>query len=77
MSDPKHVRAAGAVLLTMIIPSIALGLYALASLLGVLGLLRLLAPERSIRLQRIYPRRVHGLLLLVAAAGSWLISSRP
>jgi hypothetical protein len=78
MSQPKHVRAAGAVLLAMVAPSVALELYTLGFLLGAFGLPRLVAPERSIRLQqRLYPRRVHGLLLLAAAVGIWIFSSRP
>jgi hypothetical protein len=78
MSQPKHVRAAGAVLLALIVPSVAFEFYLLGSLLGAFGLPRLVAPERSIRLQqRLYPRRVHGLLLLAAAVGLWVFSSQP
>jgi hypothetical protein len=78
MSQPKHVRVAGAVLLAMIVPSVAFGFYLLGLLLAAFGLPRLVAPERSIRLQqRLYPRRVHGLLLLGAAAGLWIFSSKP
>ena len=78
MSQPKHVRAAGAVLLTMIVPSVAFEFYLLGLLLGAFGLPRLVAPGRSIRLQqRLYPRRVHGLLLLAAAVGLWIFSSQP
>ena len=78
MSQPKHVRVAGAVLITMIVPSVAFGFYLLGLLLAAFGLPRLVAPERSIRLQqRLYPRRVHGLLLLGAAAGLWIFSSKP
>ena len=75
MSQPRHVRGAGGVLLAMIVPSIALGLYLLALLLAAFGIPRLVSPEASIRLQqRLYPRRVHGLLLLAAAAGLWVVS---
>ena len=78
MSQPKYVRAVGAALLTAVVPAVALGLYVLAFLLGMFGLPRLVSPERSIRLQqRLYPRRVHGLLLLAAAAGLWMIASQP
>src|SRR5262249_44055260 len=77
MSRPRHVRAAGAVLLGMIIPSVALRLYLLGALLGAFGIPRVFAPEQSIQLQqRLYPRRVHGLILLAAAAGLWVISSQ-
>ena len=76
MSRPRHVRAAGAILLGIVVPSVALRLYLLAVLLGAFGLPRLVAPEPSIRLQRrLYSRRVHGLLLLAAAAGLWIVSS--
>jgi hypothetical protein len=75
MSQPTNVRAAGAILLIMIAPSVAFEFYLLGLLLGAFGLPRLLAPELSIRLQqRLYPRRVHGMLLLAGAAGLWLFS---
>jgi hypothetical protein len=78
MSQPKHVRVAGAVLLAMIVPSVAFEFYLLGLVLGAFGLPRLVAPERSIRLQQqVYPRRIHGLLLLVAALALWIFSSRP
>jgi len=78
MSQAKHVRVAGAVLLIMIVPSVAFGFYLLGLLLAAFGLPRLVAPERSIRLQqRLYPRRVHGLFLLGAAAALWIFSSKP
>ncbi len=78
MSQPKYVRGVGAALLATVVPAVALGLYVLGFLLGMFGLPRLASPERSIRLQqRLYPRRVHGLLLLAAAAGLWMLSSQP
>jgi len=78
MSQPKHVRAAGAVLLAMVVPSVAFEFYLLGLLLGAFGLPRLVAPERSIRLQqRVYPRRVHGVLLLAAAMGLWIFTLQP
>jgi hypothetical protein len=78
MSQPRHVRVAGAVLLTMIVPSVAFDFYVLGLLLGAFGLPRLVVPEQSIRLQhRLYPRRVHGLLLLAAAVGLWMFSLQP
>jgi len=62
----------------MIVPSVAFEFYLLGLLLGAFGLPRLVAPGRSIRLQqRLYPRRVHGLLLLAAAVGLWIFSSQP
>jgi len=78
MSQPKHVRLVGGLLLSMIIPSMAFGLYLLGVLLGVFGAPRLLVPGRSIRLQqRLYSRRVHGVLLLAGAAALWIFSSQP
>lgn len=75
MSQPRHVRCVGAVLLAMMVQSVSLGLYLLALLLTIFGLPRVVSPEGSIRLQqRLYPRRVHGVLLLAAAASLWLIS---
>ena len=77
MSQPRHVRCVGAVLLAITVPSVALGLYLLALLLAAFGLPRVVSPERSIRLQqRLYPRSVHGVLLLAAAVSLWLVSLR-
>jgi hypothetical protein len=77
MAQQKYVRAAGVMLLVLIAPSLALGLYLLAFMLAAFGLPRVIGPERSIRLQqRLYPRRVHGVLLLAAAAALWLASLR-
>jgi hypothetical protein len=75
MSEAANVRAAGAMLLIMIVPSVVFRFYLLGFLLGAFGLPRLLAPERSIQLQqRLYPRRVHGVLLVAGAVGLWLFS---
>jgi len=76
MSQPRHVRAAGAVMLAMVVPSIVFRFYLLGSLLAAFGLPRVVVPERSIRLQQwLYPRRVHGVLLVAGAAGLWALSS--
>jgi hypothetical protein len=41
----------------------------------IFGLPRLFAPDHSIRLQqRSYPRRVHGVLLMMGAVGLWIVS---
>jgi hypothetical protein len=46
-----------------------------AVLFAAFGLPRLVAPDRSIRLQqRLYPRRVHGVVLLMGSAGLWIAS---
>ena len=75
MSDPTNVRIVGATLLALILPAIVWGFYGLAVLFAIFGLPRLLAPNRSIRLQqRLYPRRVHGALLMMGAAGLWIAS---
>lgn len=77
MSRNRSVRAAGAVLLAFTVAALASGLLILGVLLAVFALPRLLVPDRSIRLQRLYPRRVHGALLLLAAATIWLVFRRP
>ena len=73
MSRPRNVRIVGAILLAMVLPAAGWGFYVLAVLFAIFGFPRLLAPERSIRLQqRSYPRRVHGVLLVMGAAGLWI-----
>ena len=75
MSRSRNVRIVGAVLLALILPAIVSGLYILAVLFALFGLPRLFAPDRSIRLQqRLYPRKVHGVLLMMGAAGLWIAS---
>jgi hypothetical protein len=75
MSCSRNVRFVGAILLTLIVPAIVWGFYILAVLFAIFGFPRLFAPDRSIRLQqRLYPRRVHGVLLVVGAAGLWIAS---
>jgi hypothetical protein len=49
-----------------------LGFYIIAVLFAIFGLPRLFAPDRSIRVQRLYPRTVHGVLLMMGAAGLWI-----
>ena len=73
MSCSRHVRIVGAILLALILPAIVWGFYLLAVLFAIFGLPRLFAPDCSIRLQqRLYPRRVHGVLLMMGAAGLWI-----
>jgi len=75
MSSSRNVRGVGGILLALILPAIVWGFYIIAVLLALFGFPRLVAPERSIRLQqRLYPRRVHGVLLTIAAAGLWIAS---
>jgi hypothetical protein len=75
MSRSRNVRTVGAILLALILPAIVWGFHVLAVLFALFGLPRLLAPDRSIRLQqRLYPRRVHGVLLIMGAAGLWIAS---
>ena len=73
MSCSRNVRLVGAVLLALILPALVWGFDLLAVLFAIFGLPRLFAPDRSIRLQqRLYPRRVHGVLLMMGAAGLWI-----
>ena len=75
MSCSRNVRIVGAILLALILPAIVWGFYVLTVLFAIFGLPRLFAPDRSIRLQqRLYPRRVHGVLLIMGAAGLWIAS---
>src|SRR5262245_14775641 len=75
MSSVRNVRIVGIILLVLIAPAVTLGYYILALLIALFGVPRLLTPHRSIRLQqRLYPRRVHGVLLIVSAAGLWTVS---
>jgi hypothetical protein len=69
MSRSRNVRIVGAILLALILPAIVWGFHILAVLFAIFGLPRLFVPDRSIRLQKLYPRRVHGVLLLMGAAG--------
>ena len=75
MSCPGNVRIVGAILLALVLPATVWGFYVLAVLFVIFGLPRLFVPERSVRLQqRSYPRRVHGVLLVMGAAGLWIVS---
>lgn len=72
MSCSTNVRIVGATLLALTLLAVIWEFYILAVLLAIFGLPRLFTPDRSIRLQqRLYPRRVHGVLLLMGAAGLW------
>ena len=74
MNCSRNVRIVGAILLALILPAIVWGFYILAVSLAIFGLPRLFTPDRSIRLQRLYHRRVHGVLLMMGAAGLWIAS---
>jgi len=75
MGRSRNVRVVGAILLALILPAVVWDFYILAALFAIFGLPRLFAPDRSIRLQqRLYPRRVHGVLLMMGAAGLWIAS---
>ena len=75
MSRPGNVRIVGAILLALVLPATLWGFYVVAVLFVIFGLPRLLAPRQSIRLQqRSYPRRVHGVLLMIGAVGLWIVS---
>jgi hypothetical protein len=75
MSCPRNVRVVGGILLALVLPATIWGFYVLAVLFVIFGLPRLFAPGRSIRLQqRSYPRRVHGVLLMMGAVGLWIVS---
>ena len=71
----------GAVLLVLAIPCVLWrGWYfwVLFLALAVSGIWRLCFPQKSIRVQRtIYPRRVHGLLLIGGAFLIWALRPRP
>ena len=76
MRSSRNVRVVGAILFALILPAIVWGFYILAGLFAIFGVPRLFAPDRSIRLQqRLYPRRVHGVLLMIGAAGLWIAST--
>jgi hypothetical protein len=75
MSSARNVRIVGAFLLVLMVPAVVFGYYILGVLFALFGVPRLLMPHRSIRLQQsVYPRRVHGALLLTSAAGLWIVS---
>jgi hypothetical protein len=77
MRDTRTVRAVGAVLLLLAIPCIVWrGWYfwTLLPALAVSGIWRLCFPQNSIRAQRtLYPRRVHGVLLIGGALLVWAL----
>ena len=75
MSRPRNVRIVGGILLALVLPATVWGFYVLAVLFVIFGLPRLFVPERSVRLQqRLYPRRGHGVLLVMGAVGLWVVS---
>jgi hypothetical protein len=75
MSRPGNVRIVGGILLALVLPASVWGFYVLAVLFVIFGLPRLVAPRHSIRLQqRSYPRKVHGVLLMIGAVGLWIVS---
>jgi hypothetical protein len=77
MKNARIVRAVGVLLVALAVPCLAWsGWYfrTLLSALTVSGIWRLCFPQNSIRLQRtIYPRRVHGVLLIGGAIVIWTV----
>jgi hypothetical protein len=77
MRDTRTVRSVGAVLLLLAIPCIIWrGWYFWTLLLALTasGLWRLCSPQNSIRVQgTLYPRRVHGFLLIGGALLVWAL----
>lgn len=77
MKNAHTIRAVGALLLALAIPCLVWrSWYFWALLVGLVasGIWRLCFPQNSIRLQRtIYPRRVHGLLLIGGAILVWVL----
>lgn len=77
MRDIRTVRSLGVVLLVLAIPCVVwrdwyFGVLFLA--LAASGIWRLCFPQNSIRVQRtIYPRRIHGLLLISGAFLVWAL----
>jgi hypothetical protein len=79
MSNTRVVRAVGAMLLVLALPSLVWrGWYfgALFLALALSGFWRLCFPQSSIRMQqKVYPRRTHGLLLIGGAILVWALRS--
>ena len=77
MRNTRTVRSVGAVLLALAIPCVLWGgwyFWMLFLALAVSGIWRLCFPQNSIRAQRtLYPRRVHGLLLIGGALLVWAL----
>jgi hypothetical protein len=77
MTRPLAVRAVGALLLLLSLPSLKWqGTYfwTLFAGLAISGIWRLFFPRNSIRAQeRSYPRWVHGCLLLAGSIAVWIL----
>jgi hypothetical protein len=77
MRNARAVRSVGAVLLALAVPCVLWGGWYFRMLLlalAVSGIWRLCFPQSSIRAQRtLYPRRVHGLLLIGGALLVWAL----
>ncbi len=77
MRDTRKVRSVGVVLLVLAIPCVVWrGWYfwMLLFALAASGIWRLCFPQNSIRVQRtIYPRRIHGFLLIGGAFLVWAL----
>ena len=75
LSKPAVIRVTGAILLALAFISLdwhGWFFRALTVALGISGFWRLFFPRHSIRTQeRLYPRWVHGCLLLIAAIAVW------
>jgi hypothetical protein len=77
MRDIRTVRTVGAVLLALATPCVLWGgwyFWMLLAALAASGIWRLCFPQHSIHAQRtLYPRRVHGLLLIAGALLVWTL----
>jgi hypothetical protein len=76
-AQPRLVRPVGALLLALAVPCVLWrGVYfdVMAVVFGASGVMRLFTPSWNIRLQKgLYPRRVHGWIMLTGGAVSWLL----
>jgi len=76
-AQPRLVRPVGALLLAMAVPCLLWrGVYfdIMTVVFGASGVMRLLTPTWNIRLQKgLYPRRVHGWIMLAGGALTWLL----
>jgi hypothetical protein len=77
LGNTRTVRSVGAVLLALAIPCVLWRGWYFSMLflaLAVSGIWRLCFPQNSIRAQRsLYPRRVHGILLIGGALLVWAL----
>jgi uncharacterized protein YjeT (DUF2065 family) len=78
LSNPKRIRIVGAVLLLAALPCLfwrGWFFWTVFALLIVSGVWRLFFPQHSIRSQqRVYPRWVHGCVMLAGAFAIWTLA---